>query len=464
MSAVTADVFADAAPCDSLHFGVARQRRYVLAAILTNLLIWTIAGLYLLTVPPSYTSEWALIIPVSDMDARVNIADVGQAYGTTRSSYDSRSLDPRVNYKSILESTPVLASAADSAGIAREDFPRPRISLPDQSSIIELEVSAQDAQTALRYAEALNEAFRLRLADLRINETEERDAGIETAISDAHEWLRVAQDKLVEFKTEKGVFSSAQLDEMANAVVGLGARRNALSERLAGQQAWIKSAREHLGITSHQAAHALIVQSDSLFLAHYTQYVDATALLSEYAYKFGENHPRVLTQQKHSQAMFEKLAARAKQLHGPGLGASELKKLIILTDEKSREPMFASYVAAAVEGDRLHSELSAVDSQIMAMRTELEQLARNHATLEDLERRAQFAEAVFNSALGKIDVGRSNVYSSYPLIQNLVAPSAPTRPSAPILALVILGALVASAFVSTGLTLTWMRNKHACAA
>ncbi len=463
MSAVVADLLATPVSANASYYPTARTRRYILAAILANLLVWTVAVVYLAIVPPRYTSEWSLIIPASDTDARVNLTDVGQAYGTARSSYDSRSLDPRVNYKSIADSSPVLAAAAALSGTDPREFPRPRIKLLDQSSIISLEITADDPDLARARAVALNKAFAQRLADLRTNETEERDAGVKNAIAEARDNLHAAQQELLQFRTENAVFSSAQLDEMANTAVSLEARRKTLAEQLAGRSSWLRSARQHLGVDSHQAAHSLIVQSDSLFLAHYAQYVEATALLSDYAYKFGANHPRVKAQQKRATAMFNKLAARALELHGPGLSETKLRKLIILMDEKSREPLFGRFVEAAVEYDSLNGEISVVESQISELNSALEQLARKHATLEDLERRVQFAEAVFNSALGKIDVGRSNVYSSYPLVQNLVAPTLPSAPSSPLLVLVILGALAASIFFSIGLSLAWLRNKHVSA-
>ncbi len=462
MNVAAAELFSGAnSPADPTHYGIARKHRYRMTAGLVNIAIWTLAACFLIGVTPRYTSEWALIIPASETDARVNLANVGQAYGTARSSYDSRSLDPRVNYRSIIESSPVLAAAAEIAGIDRADFPRPRIKLPDQSSIISFEISASEPESARDLGVALDRAFRARLAELRTNETEERDAGIENAIDSARNNLARAQRELLQFKADNSVFSSAQLDEMANTAVGLEARQRTLTEQLSGRERWLASARRHLGVDSHQAAHSLVVQSDSLFLAHYAQYVEARTLLSEYAYKFGANHPRFNAQEQRATHMFSTLAERARQLHGPGLTPDRLKNLIILLDEKNREPLFARYVEATVERDGMQAEIDVVENQIKALGSALEQIARKHAMLEDLERRVQFAEAVFNSALGKIDVGRSNVYSSYPLVQSLVAPSLPEGPSSPVPLFVILGAIAASLFFSVGLTLAWLRNKHA---
>ena len=137
-----------------------RKRRYLITALIGHGLIWTLTLAVLLLWPRSYTVESTLILPSSDPDARVDLKEIGQAYATPRSTYDSKSLDPRVNYKEIMLSPNVLEAAASAVGLAPGKYGEPAVKLIDQSSVMELKTTARTAQLALAKAKVVKKLIR----------------------------------------------------------------------------------------------------------------------------------------------------------------------------------------------------------------------------------------------------------------------------------------------------------------
>lgn len=70
----------------------------------------------------------------------------------------------------------------------------------------------------------------------------------------------------------------------------------------------------------------------------------------------------------------------------------------------------------------------------------------------------QIAEAVFTSALARIDTGKSDVYASYLLIQMLTPPSKLEKPTTPNPVYVFLGAGVATSISLFAMLILWIRK------
>ncbi|MCB1808303.1 MAG: exopolysaccharide biosynthesis protein, partial [Candidatus Competibacteraceae bacterium] len=97
--------------------------------------------------------------------------------------------------------------------------------------------------------------------------------------------------------------------------------------------------------------------------------------------------------------------------------------------------------------------------QSLAMLEErLHQNVQTSSTLTDLQRKHQVATAVFTSALAKLDLGKTDPFASYPLVQTLALPSQPAGPDTLKRKLALLGAVVGSLSTLIGLGLAWQRQ------
>ncbi len=111
------------------------------------------------------------------------------------------------------------------------------------------------------------------------------------------------------------------------------------------------------------------------------------------------------------------------------------------------------------------AELAGLEARIAAMSRNLEsyELRRKElgdvaARLDDLERDHRIANAVFSSALARIDASKSDIYASYPLLQLLQAPTLPERPSSPRPVFAIAGGALGSLLALMAWTLAWLHQ------
>ena len=78
--------------------------------------------------------------------------------------------------------------------------------------------------------------------------------------------------------------------------------------------------------------------------------------------------------------------------------------------------------------------------------------------LSDLQRDQRVTEAVFSSALARLDTNKQDPFASYPLVQVLASPSLPKAPSSPSVLIALVGAVAASLLALIGFGLLWMRQ------
>ena len=440
--------------------GRPRMRRYVLAALLGSLAIWTLALSVVVLWPRQWTVTSSLILPGSDNDARIDLKEVGQAYATPRSTYDSKSLDPRVNYKQILLSPNVLEAAAATLDIEPERVGEPRIKLIDQSSVVELRVSASTAELALAKSQALHVAFQDRLTQLRRDEVLQRERAIEQAIEASRRKLETARTELTALKVGSQIVTDQQLGEMALAITSLERRHIELGQQLSRERGRTSSLVQQLGVSALAAGRTLTLQGDAVFGEHHKQFAAASALVAERGYKWDEQHPKLREARGVADAAFAAMVARAREVLGVPLGAQALREMAIVLQDRSREQLLRDLVSAQTSADAASAELAKIAQQQTRLQARLPALARQASDLDNLQRRLQFSEAVFTNVVGKTDVGGSNVFSSYPMVQTLVAPTLPKRPTSPRASFIAAGALAGSLLLTIGLSLAWLRQRR----
>lgn len=437
-----------------------RRQRYVVAAIVGSVAIWAVAIAVMAFWPRAYVVESSLIVPNSESDARVDLKDVGQAYATSRSNYDSKSLDPRVNYKEIMLSANVIDAAAEEIGVPAASFGEPRIKLIDQSSVMDIRVTAGKPELSYDKARALHRAFQARLSELRLDELTQREQAIEQAVRNSRAKLTSAQQDLLDFKVGAQVVSSKQLEEMALAATGLQRRHMELSQKRMHDQATVTSLAGQLGVAPQTAGWTLTLQGDAPFLEYLRQFSNTSAQLSEYEHKWDESHPKMREAFGQRDSAMASMVARAKAILGGAVGAPELRRMAMVLQDRSREQLLRDLVAAKASGDATTAEIAEIERQRKQLAAQLPELAHQSAQLDELQRRVNFSEAVFTGGIGKTDVGHTNIFSSYPMVQTLVAPARPTKASSPRFSYIAAGAVGASLMLMISLSLAWLRAKR----
>ncbi|NBD15201.1 MAG: hypothetical protein GVY04_03365 [Cyanobacteria bacterium] len=434
-----------------------RWLRYGVIFIATNSAIWLGAIAALEAIPPSYTSEWILILPGAGAGASVNLQDIGQTSSATSSPYAGSELSPKVTYKMIAGSRPVLQVAASDLDLTREEFGEPRIKLVDQTSLMYFEIAGGSPTEAREKAIALDHAFRQQLQQARADELARREEGYRSAIERFQKKVETARSRLVEYQSQSGVVSNAQFEELALTIERLRQQQAELLAQQEGATTRASRLAENMEISPELAADAFILQNDQQFQKHLADYSQAEATLSTYLSRWGVNHPRVIKERTKRDAAREAMLEQGKAL----IGEEEEKILRFINlnpEDNQRGTLFRDLISSRVRQAEITSQAQALKNQIQQLEAQLSGLSEQVATLGELKRDLQIAEAEFSSALASSNIGNLDIYASYPLVQMLAAPTLPEEPTFPSKKFIFLGAGAGTFFISTALILLWLRK------
>ncbi|TGO01926.1 hypothetical protein PN36_34270 [Candidatus Thiomargarita nelsonii] len=432
-----------------------RWLRYAVLGILINGLIWSTALSYLYLTQPTYTSKWTLILPGTGAGANITIDNIGQASTVASSPYGHSTLSPKVNYKSIVENATVLQTAADSMKMTKSTFGKPKIKLIAQTSLILFELNGKSPQQAVDKSWALYHALQTNLQLLRLDEIKQRENSFSTMLRRYENKLKTARDALLAHKIKTKLVSVEQHLLLATSIEQLRQQRAEGLAEHEKKRAQVRQLSKNLGITAQQAADALLLKSDLLFQENLKNYTDASALLTLYLSKWGNNHPQVVKERAHQKASHQAMLKRSSVL----LGRSNVQHLNLNNSEK-RAQLFQNLISLYAEQHGLAAKAKELARLINKIENRLNAQNENAAKLEELQREHRIAEAVYTSARARIETSQADLFASYPLLQMLSKPSLPDKPSSPKRMMGLLGAILASLFTISGLLLIWIRAPY----
>ena len=432
---------------------------YLFIALLANAGIWVAAVGYLKLKAPTYTSSWAINVPVSGSAARVSLPDIGQTSYDSSSPYSVSTQDPRQNYKFVAESDAVLKAAAAQLNMSPEEFGRPKIKLGDSTSIIDFQVKGSTPEQARNKSFALYKALQARVNELRVQEFVQRDASFQSSLGASQKKLEIAQKRLSEYKAQSGLNSNDQLKALSDNIENLRKQR---AEILAQQQqsnARMKQLTSNLNLSEREAADAFALQTDQVFQQNLRNYSEASTNVVALSARFLPDHPSILAEEAKRDAARVALFSRGQDLLGKPLDQAMLQKLN-LSGGGGRESLFQALIDAQAENRGLQSQAQETNQQITLLERRLSALSQKETTFEALKRDLQVAEAVFSSTLANLDITRSNAFGSYPLLQMIAEPNLSTVPTSTKKDVALAGAGAASLFVTTGILTLWLHQRR----
>ncbi|MES1022797.1 hypothetical protein ABN584_07850 [Gloeocapsa sp. BRSZ] len=429
--------------------------RYLLLGLLANTAFGTLALLYLKLVPPTYTSHSAITLPEAGSAANVNLPNIGQASYENSSPYASSTQDPRENYKFIAQSEPVLSAAASQLNIPLAKFGAPRIRIIDGTTIMTVDFRGATPEEARNKSLAFYRAFEAKLDELRGEEAIRREAGFQTALSDSWKKLETAQQRLSSYKADSGLNSNDQLKDLSNNIEQLRKQRVEILAQQQQANARLSQLSASLNLSDLEAVDAFTLQTDQIFQQNLKDYSEASASLSVLESKFLPDNPQLVTEKAKQDAAQTALLNRSRYLLGKPVSQAVLHQLSLnsTNSDSARESLFQQLVTTQAEQKGFQAQAQATDQQITQLQDRLNKLAQKESVLDALKRDLQVTEAVFSSTLTRLDIGKSNAFGSYPLVQFITPPNIPETASWPKKEFVLLGATLGSLFATTGIAL-----------
>jgi uncharacterized protein involved in exopolysaccharide biosynthesis len=433
-----------------------RYRRYAPILCLPLSFIWLATALYLMVAPQQYESKLSLILPGSGSGGSLNVDDIGQAQSSAASAFSSTTLSPTENYKRLLMADVTMRSAAHLATEREADFPAPDVKLVDQTNLIEVQINGGTPAQAQRRAKALLDAFLVKLDSLRNDEAEKRETADAAHLSELAAKVQETQRKLFEFQTKHGLVSIEQFNARISGIDAL--RDKALEMRALARQ---DSARAQRLLTTLEAGprhgnKILRLKSDPEFQQLAARHAALSSDAEQKAGSLGAEHAERALLDSERQAVRDAMAARGA--HVTGLSPQQVLASLDVNVSDGRSQLLAGMIDADAQKAGSRAALRQIQSELGDRQNGASALVTQASELTDLVRDQRIAEALFSSALARLDTNKQDRFASYPLVQILEAPSLPRAPSSPSTLLALAGAVVASFLVLFGAALIWIRQ------
>lgn len=394
------------------------QIKWRLAALLS--LTVAAAIVYAIVETPNYKTSWVMLLPGTERNTSLSLDNLGEARSNGHNAYGSVSISPKNTYKEIALSDAVISRAAADYGVETTAFSKPRIKLIDQTPAMEFTLKGSSKEDLAFRAKLYNDTFHTVLDELRTNEIERNYRGVEGSLSEAKRRLSEAREAVIAYQSEGSIVSDTQFQAWLNEAHEIRNQQGQAEVRMAALNAAVDAELAQLGITAEQAQAFQLAQANPT-----TQ--DAMQTLSKKLTEeasmqktYGASNPLRKKLTKEIAGIRKNLAANLIMV--PNLRQISRPQLYGLLALSMGEPLKQlNQQIAKLAGTQ--AEIATLDQLRISTVDRIKSHTKQAATLSDLKRDHQIAEAIFSSALAKLDTSRLDIYATYPLTQLLTQPA-----------------------------------------
>jgi DNA-binding NarL/FixJ family response regulator/uncharacterized protein involved in exopolysaccharide biosynthesis len=423
-----------------------------------NAILWGLAILYLIFKSPIYTSKWAISLPSSKNSSSLSLPDLGSVSSDSESPYHNSLFDPRENYKYLLDKKETLALAAKKVGMTRDEFGEPDVTIVDNTTMIELSIAGKSPQEAQQKAIAVQDILEQKLGELRQGHIFQSDRTLRVSLEKSEQDVIKTRQKLADFKAKEFIGAQDKEGNLSTNVEDLRRQRSELKAQLEQSRTQAQQLGINLGVSPQMARDAFLLQSDSLFQTHLSEYTRTSGELVSLESRFKPNNPIVIDKQEETAAALNALLQRGGALLGRSLSPQVLQQLNLSPGEEEdsyRGGLLKQLVSLQSESEGLIARIRELDRQLVQLESTENNLVQQRTNLIQLEQDVKFAETVYSSNLAKSKLAESNLYDAYPQIQVAIQPNLSDKPSSPNPSLVYLGTFMGSLFLTTAIASLW---------
>lgn len=433
-----------------------RIGRYVLVVGAGLGLAWGPAAGYLAFGSVSYTSQFSLILPGAGASASINLSDIGQASSASASAFSGSSISPTVTYKNLLMSANVVHAAAKSLNADPSKFPAPTVKLVDETSFISVTMDGPSAEEARDRVQAVMDAFFTELNKLRADETARRDAATVDTVKTYEQAVNDVRRQISALQVKSGLTSTEQFNALVTAADALASHIAEGEAELAKIRQSATSLSSNLELTDREAAINMKLHADPEFAALAEATAKAEAEYAATAKQFGSKHPRVVEARTRLSGARAQMMARATRI--TGLSAKELTGKIDFSPVGERSALLSQLVNFATSAKGLEGQVATMKVELDGRRKRIAELVDVAAELDRLTSEHKVAEAVFASALARLNTAKTDMFASYPMAQVSEAPVMPLYPSSPNKKIAVGAAAASTLLLLLGVLLAWIRR------
>ena len=433
-----------------------RLPRYACILALSSAMIWVSIVVYVKVAPVKFTSSLALILPGAGVSTSLNLSDIGQASSSANSPYSSPSLSPTVLYKNLLESFSVIDRAAHVMHMTARDFGKPVVKLVDETSLIHFEMSGKTPEDAHDRAEAIHEALLAELEKLRNDEIKHREDAAIDSVRNYQESVDAVRAKISALQLLAGLNSADQYASIVTATEALQSRVAETDAALSEKESAMHSLSASLNLSSEMAMVTLKCLADPELTALSATAAKDGADLAALEKQLGPKHPKIRDARLRALGTRTRMMSRAIAISR--LSPDSFRENVDMNPTGERIALMSKLITLKTERDGLAAQFRSQSEELGKTRTRVHDLVEVASHLDTLNRDYKVADAVFASALTRINTSKTDVFASYPMVQVAEPATMPESPSSPNKLIAVGAGAAATFFILTGLTLAWVRG------
>lgn len=393
---------------------------------LACLLIVAIAVIaaYLVFETPSYKTSWVLLLPGTERASTINLDNLGESRSSGANAYGSVSISPKNTYREIALSDAVINVAAERYGVPANAFSKPRITLIDQTPAMEFSLKGETQEELTFRAKLYNETFHKTLDELRVNEIDRAFEGVENKLEEAETRLSKARQDIVDYQIVSSIVSEEQFKRWMNDAEQLRTDNTTVSVKLAQLEATITTLLTQLGVSKGQAQALLTLQANPAIAATLDELGKKLAEQASIHLLYASAHPARQKNDREVSSLIKSIRLLLSDLpEARKIPDNQLYGLLA----RSNTATIKNINTQLANFDGLVAQEAALNTSHQRYLQRIKLHTKDAARLADLQRAHQIAEAIFSSALAKLDTSRLDIYATYPLTQLLTQPGATVR-------------------------------------
>jgi uncharacterized protein involved in exopolysaccharide biosynthesis len=305
-------------------------------------------------------------------------------------------------------------------------------------------------------AQLYNRTFHATLDDLRRNEIDRNFKGIEINLEEAKQRLSQARQDIVAYQIKSSIVSDEQFKRWTDDTEQLRAERTKTDIELASLNAMLEVSLAQLGITSLQAQALLTRQANPTVTETLKTLSEKLAELASISSRYAAQNPIRKTLARDIKGLTIEVR---KLLNGvPDLAQIDNHHLYGLLSMSNLENVKQVNKSIAKQSGLIAQRQALIDSREQYL-ARVKNHTQGAATLADLQRAHQIAEAIFSSALAKLDTSRLDIYATYPLTQLLTQPGATIKRDRLQSKLMVVASILVYAMLALALALIQVRKR-----
>ncbi len=320
----------------------------------------------------------------------------------------------------------------------------------DQSTTIQIQVQGSLSEVAKQRTERLIQSYERRLNELREGTAVSRQKFSQNQLQQAERNLRLAKDKLAQFKQSTGLVSNE--DQTKNLVEAIKSTRMSQTQTVAQAQAAgirTKVLSQRLGMTPQQAMNSLRLSQNKEYQGLREKLSEINTAIAVARGDYTDDHPAVKSLLEKRQELIavlnKQLATVVPDAEGidTSFGGNNFKDTTM--------DLIAELVQADSETKALQQEALKYQTQVITLQTELNKISTQQAELSDLQRKYDIAEGVYKGIVAQLEQAKISAFNAYPDVQVLDSPSVDPKPTSPKRSLIALGGILTSVLGSAAL-------------